>query len=260
MIDLVKVGSETAKGGFANERAIVEKFNSWEKDKEAKKWLNIMGYDLNEIKEVKAVILHGYKTDVQVEVLVKMKEAVSVENLSIKKANKDSDYNQIDKRWVSHYKELWGFSEDVEYGLKIFCGEISPNYLLKKGMIRQDIYDSLRDKRRFFLNELMENLRKEVISFFSKNKILIVSDLIKGRGKFSANWMLVTRYNKDNNTTSWVLKSINEAMQVFGEGNVRISPQGSLYIGRITMQRKGGDAGRATANMLQFKMSPNDLF
>ncbi|WP_078214738.1 hypothetical protein [Bacillus mycoides] len=31
---------------------------------------------------------------------------------------------------------------------------------------------------------------------------------------------------------------------------------GSLRIGRITIQRKGGDAGRETARMLQFKINP----
>ena len=35
---------------------------------------------------------------------------------------------------------------------------------------------------------------------------------------------------------------------------------GNLRIGRITMQRKGGDAGRATAKMLQFKINPVLLF
>jgi len=64
--DLIRIGSETAKGGFANERAIAEKFNNWEQDKKAKKWLTIMGYTLKEIEKVEAVILHGYKTDVQI--------------------------------------------------------------------------------------------------------------------------------------------------------------------------------------------------
>lgn len=37
-------GSMTAKGGFANEKSICDKFNSWKKDKEAQVWLAIMGY------------------------------------------------------------------------------------------------------------------------------------------------------------------------------------------------------------------------
>jgi len=35
---------------------------------------------------------------------------------------------------------------------------------------------------------------------------------------------------------------------------------GSLKIGRIAMQRKGGDDGRKTAQMVQFKINPAELF
>ena len=52
--------------------------------------------------------------------------------------------------------------------------------------------------------------------------------------------MLVTRYDKISDTTTWILKDINTAMNFFGQGPVMLSPRGSLYIGRITMQRKGG--------------------
>lgn len=49
-------------------------------------------------------------------------------------------------------------------------------------------------------------------------------------------------------------------MNVFADGEVRITSQGSLKIGKIGMQRKGGDAGRPTSNMLQFKINPVELF
>jgi hypothetical protein len=39
-----------------------------------------------------------------------------------------------------------------------------------------------------------------------------------------------------------------------------ITKGGNLKIGRITMQRKGGDGGRDTAKMLQFKINPMTLF
>ena len=42
--DLVKLGSQTAKGGFRNEDDIVRKFNDWKTDEDAQKWLAIMGY------------------------------------------------------------------------------------------------------------------------------------------------------------------------------------------------------------------------
>jgi hypothetical protein len=101
-------------------------------------------------------------------------------------------------------------------------------------------------------------VQDRIVSFFKRNKILIVSDLLKGRGEFSADWVLVAL--KIDNGSAWTLKSINEAMNVFGSGDVRITSQGSLKIGKIGMQRKGGDAGRDTSKMLQFKINPVELF
>ncbi len=48
-------GSRTAKGGFANEKAVCSKFNNWKSDKEAQLWLEIMGYDIGEIDSVEAI-------------------------------------------------------------------------------------------------------------------------------------------------------------------------------------------------------------
>lgn len=89
--------------------------------------------------------------------------------------------------------------------------------------------------------------------------MLIVSDLLKGRGQFSAGWMLVVIKNNTKGK-QWILKSINHVINHYSEGDITISPRGSLMIGRITMQRKGGDSGRPSANMLQFKINPAELF
>ena len=69
--------------------------------------------------------------------------------------------------------------------------------------------------------------------------------------------MLVTRLNKENKTTTWTLIDINVVMNFFGIGEVCISPRGSLYIGEITMQRKGGTPD---PTKIQFKMKPCQLF
>ncbi|MCB0701828.1 MAG: hypothetical protein KDC55_03890 [Ignavibacteriae bacterium] len=86
----------------------------------------------------------------------------------------------------------------------------------------------------------------------------MVSDILKGRGKFSAEWMLVAQ--KVENSARWVLKPMNFCVNYFGNGKVEITKQGNIKIGRITMQRKGGDGGRKTAQMLQFKLNPAELF
>ena len=241
------MGSATAKGGFRNEDDIVAKFNDWKNDEDAQKWLEIMGYPIDEIEKVEAVKLHGYKTDVQAQITIYMKKAIAAENLSIKLVSNPQGFNQVDKRWVDNYVELWDIPADVVKILKMFTGEISPKS--SRG---------LRDKRRMFFDEMEEGSQKKILDFFSKNKVLIVSDILKGRGKFSAGWMLVAL--KADEDGKWILKSINHAMNVFADGEVRITPQGSLKIGKIGMQRKGGDAGRDTSKMLQFKINPVELF
>jgi hypothetical protein len=269
-----EIGSTTAKGGFANERAICNKFNNWRKDNEAQIWLKIIGYNPKEIDSVEAVqiptrmkakdveklglkeifeeLMKFKKADAQIRIVITIGKIIKVENLSLKKANSDADYNQVDKRWVDTYKEIWRFDDNVVFGLKLFTGEINPSFY------PEIIYGkTLRDRRRVFLDELPEELRDKIIKFFKDNKILIISDILKGRGGLSANWMLVTRYNKNDDTTKWILKDINAAMNFFGSGDVKMSPRGSLYIGRITMQRKGGTPD---PTKLQFKIKPCELF
>ena len=247
--ELIKLGSQTAKGGFKNEKDVIVRFNNWEKDEVAQKWLNAMGYDISDIEYVKAAKVRGqYKADIQVRVriIIKLKSQEDLQNLQVKLVSNPQGFNQIDKRWIDKYVELWNIPEDITKILKFFTGEIKPT---KKG---------LKDKRRMLLSEMDESDQNKIIGFIEKNKILIISDLLKGRGEFSADWVLVIL--KINSESTWVLKSINEAMNVFGGGDVRITERGSLRIGKILMQRKGGDNGRDTAKMLQFKINPVELF
>lgn len=246
-LNLKKLGSATAKGGFKNEDAVVAKFNDWQNDKDAQEWLEIMGYDLKDVEKVIAVKIHGYKTDVQAQITIYLKKVISAENLSVKLVSNPQGFNQVDKRWVDAYVQLWNIPANVANALKLFTGEIKPNK------------SSPRDYRRMFFDEMDRGDQKIVVDFFKANKILIVSDILKGRGKLSAGWMLVALKKPMQNKT-WVLKSINHVLNVFGGGDVIITKMGSLKIGKITMQRKGGDAGRDTSKMLQFKINPVELF
>jgi len=271
-----ELGSQTAKGGFANEKDICRKFNNWRNDKESQQWLKIMGYDTKEINSVEAIhiptrikksdierlglkegedfekLLKFKKTDAQIKIIIIIGKIVKVENLSLKKANSDADFNQVDKRWVDSYQEIWGFDDEVAFGLKLFTGEIKPASYIE--LIENK---ELRDDRRLFIDELPERLRNKILNFFTENKILVVSDVLKGRGGLSANWMLVTRYNKKDDTTTWTFRDINTVMNFLGAGEVRVSPKGSVYIGKITMMRKGGTPD---PTKLQFKIKPCELF
>ena len=155
----------------------------------------------------------------------------------------------MDKRWVDAYVELWEIPADIVRALKLFTGENLPP---------AEMRGPVRDRRRMFLDEMPQAVQEKVVAFFEKNKMLVVSDILKGRGKFSAGWLLVALKGKTK--SRWILKNINQAMNFYGSGETRITSQGSLKIGRITIQRKGGDAGRPTARMLQFKINPAELF
>ncbi len=246
---MIALGSKTAKGGFTNEQDVIDRFNNWKTDKVAQEWLAEMNYKIDDIEFVKASKVRGqYKADIQVRItiLIKLKSQEDLQNLQVKLVSNPQGFNQIDKRWVDKYVELWNIPSDIVKILKLFTGEIAPTK------------NDLRDPRRMFLDEMSEADQNKLINFIKDNKILIVSDLLKGRGEFSADWTLVIL--KVNGENAWVLKSINHVMNVFGSGDIRITREGSLKIGKIGMQRKGGDGGRDTAKMLQFKINPVELF
>lgn len=245
-MNLVEKGSKTAKDGFKNEQDIVDKFNNWKTDKTAQEWLKIMKYDLLEIEYVEAVKISGYKTDVQVQVTIKLKKAIDVENLQVKLVSNSKGFNQIDKRWVDKYSEMWNIPPKIQNILKRYTGELLPDN------------QNSKDKRRLFANEFTKQEQKILLNWLKKNQSLIVSDILKGQGRFAAEWMLVAQKTASN--SRWVLKSMNFCMNYFGNGEIKISERGTLKIGKITMQRKGGDGGRKTAQMLQFKINPAELF
>lgn len=240
------LGSQTAKNVFLNEDDIVNKFNDWQKDEDAQKWLLIMEFQLIDIESVKALKLSGFKTDVQVQVTIKLKEAIDAQNLQVKLVSNPKGFNQIDKRWVDKYVEMWNIPQQIISIFKKYTGEILPSI------------ENPKDSRRMFANEFSLDEQKNILDWLNKNKSLIVSDILKGRGQFSAEWMLVAQKVKEN--SRWVLKPMNFCLNHFGNGTIEITKQGNFKIGRITMQRKGGDNGRETAKMLQFKINPAELF
>jgi len=246
MDNLVLKGSQTAKNGFKNEKEVADKFNHWKTDKEARKWLAIMQYDLDNIEYVKAVVLSGHKADINVQVQIKLKTEIDTENIQVKLVSNSKGFNQVDKRWLSHYKELWNIPLNVYEILQYFTGEKLP------------YKSNTKDRRRMFLSEMETDKQNTVIEWFKQNKTLILSDIIKGRGQFSAEWVLVAQKIELN--SRWTLKNINEVLQHYSEGDVSVSPRGSITLGRVTIQRKGGDGGRDTAKMLQFKLDPTSLF
>ena len=127
--ELVKRGSFTAKNGFKNEAFVVDEFNNWSESILSKQWLQAMEYDLSEIESVNAEKVKGsYKADVQVEIKVsiKLKNLTDIQNLQVKLVSNPKGFNQIDKRWLKNYRELWEIPDNIYELLAYFTGEQSP--------------------------------------------------------------------------------------------------------------------------------------
>lgn len=168
-----------------------------------------MSYSLEKIEYVKAMVIRGDKSDLNLKIQVKL--------VSNKK-----EYNQIDKRWLKSYNELWNIPSNVYTTLKYFTEELKP------------YRDRVRDDRRMFMDELTEEEKELVLKWLNDNKLLIISDILKGRGEFSAEWVLVVQKLKEN--ARWVLKNINEVINYyFSDGKVEITPRCSIKIGRVTL-------------------------
>lgn len=191
------IGSYTAKGGFKNEIDIVLKFNNYKNDKDAKLWLQIMGYNPEKIQQLTAVQIAPKinktkalslgvteenheetmifkKADIQVKLEVIINEIYYIENISLKKANIGAGYNQVDKRPVDKYRAFWNIPESVCETLKLYTGEIPPI-----------TPNNLRDNRRMFLDEIDKIKTDELLDFFTENKTLIFNDVFKRKRSFS---------------------------------------------------------------------------
>ncbi|MBF0233865.1 MAG: type II restriction endonuclease [Desulfamplus sp.] len=269
-----ELGSMTAKGGFINESDICKKFLNYKNDNEAQVWLNIMGYIPKKIQKIFAIqipvriniqkalelgisrdkyeeTIKYKKADIQVRVEIIIDNMLHIENISLKKANRSAGFNQVDKRPVATYQQIWNFDYNIAKWLRLFTGDILPNEVLSNTELSK-----IKDKRRLFLNEMPTNELENIISFFLKNKLLVITDILRGRGGLSAEWFLVTQ-KEDDNSISWILKDINTVCNFYAQGDVIVSPKGSLKIGRVTMQRKGGTPDPTS---LQFKINPLELF
>ncbi|MBU3579763.1 type II restriction endonuclease [Polynucleobacter sp. 73C-SIWE] len=240
------LGSKTARAGFSNEQDIRNKFNNWKTDLDAQDWLVSLGHQPSTIKSVLASKApHGIKPDILVEIVDSKNQTIQAW-ISIKLvSNITHGFNQVDKRWVNDYARLWSIPPVTTDLLKLFTGD------------KPHSVTSSRDARRLFLTEFSFSDQQSIKNFFTTNKSLIISELFEGRG-IKANWMMVTA--KSGSSVYWKIESMSRVLALFSTGPVAVTTQGSLKIGLVTMQRKGGDNGRPTANMLQFKANPLLLF
>ncbi len=130
----------------------------------------------------------------------------------------DYDLKEID--FVKAEKVIGNYKADIQVQVTIKLKKCidAENIQVKLVSNKSDTGEVLpirktKDIRRTLANEFSQGEQELLLNWIENNKSLIVSDILKGRGRFAAE-----------------------------------------------MQRKGGDGGRDSAKMLQFKINPTQLF
>jgi len=236
--DLARWGSQTAKGGFKNERRVANEFNNWEISVLAQSWLRIMGYTISDVKQVVAYRPRGtgHKTDVIVRV-AKSDKSIHRHKISCKKGHG----NQIDKRPVDKYVKAFNLSQATTKALKKFVGEhgYTPIELLRRGEIAQGKYGQLKDERRMIFKELEPSEQKAILREFTEKQDCILKFILQGVDNMAVDWFI-----RDND-----LEPIQTTLERAAIGGV-IPTRTGFKIGQIKVQRKGGTPDPRS---LQFK-------
>jgi hypothetical protein len=151
-------------------------------------------------------------------------------------------FNQIKRASLKNFSKEFDVPDNIQAILRSYTYG-RKKLLLKSGNYSQEELDGLTA----FLN--------------SHRKALLLSAFTGQAKKSKANWLLLHQWTPPNWERNVAkrqrsqLISMREILKLFDDLNVGYSRYGTITFGAgITLQRKGGDKGKDTANDLQFKM------
>ena len=265
-----------AKAGIENEDYIVNTLNQFRSNEEARKWLEVLGYDISKIKKLEAkrslkMGLGNIKSDV---ILFVNQNAHGIQ---IKKSRKGVNFNHIQRGWTNKFCKELNAPSFISDALKKFVGEdgFQPTDYMsekeleelqskrkKKGFSEKKIRRLSSYYKRILLSELEEKERKEVFAWFEKNKEKIVTSVLRGNDKnHQPRHLLVVEHAKGKITRIGII-TMPKAIQYFTTGDVVETTGGTvLWIGKIKMQRHGAEKSEGkNAQHLQFKINPLGVF
>jgi hypothetical protein len=235
--------SAGAKGGFSNEKELIELFNDF--DSEIFPIVDAMGYDISQVSKFEATKAPArVKPDVILKVFSRDGTLLGTEALSAKLQSSIKGFNQVDRGDVEkRYRSLWPeMSDEAAAGLKLFTGFTAPT-------------GTSRNPKRMFMDELPRSMKDAIIGFFEDNLEKVIEDVLAGRAPMKANWLAVS----EPGSIRVNAVPMKEVVQAASKGGVGLTERFSLRIGMLTAQRKGGDGGAESAKNLQFKVNPSQL-
>jgi hypothetical protein len=171
------------------------------------------------------------------------------EGLSLKSYKKNVSFCQANRGKLATFAYDLNIPDDVVETLKLFTVK-GPN------------------GKRVMLNEAPQQKQQSLLKFFVINQKNIIEHVLKGKlaSPIKANWMLFHETIPNDwiknvgNKKFWRLYSMEVLIKLCCSLQPCFSKQGNLILGiGLTMQRKGGDNGRDTANDLQFKINPVEI-
>jgi hypothetical protein len=237
-MDPHSIGSIIARGGFGAEF----KFADFLPSTDGLDWLSTKLGQL--IYSGSAQVLGGHKkTDVifrgpDHRLLISLKKSLV-------------NFSQVERRELTKLHEVYHFPPEIFKLLNLFVGHLPPSaYTTKK----------TKSSKRMFMDEFSREEQQQIIQYFTALAPQIVKNCLQGlEAEYCPDFLVVTPSETDFSQAKLI--PMSEAItMVLGDGVVELTPRGSLRIGNLTMQRKGGDNGAETAKDIQFKFKPKSLF
>lgn len=181
--------------------------------------------------------------------LLLLEQRVVCAGISLKTYGPGVSSNQVFRTPVEQYEREWDVPRDIAAIIRNFIG----------------IGDSVA---RVFFDEVGVDEASSVTKFFHQIQPHVVSSILAGKAgaALRADWMMLHEaadeawHERVGNRDFWRLYPMSTVIDVCCSEAPAITSEGGLRLGLgLTMQRKGGDGGRASANDLQFKMSPRAI-
>jgi len=257
------LASKAAKSGFKAEERIINAINS--NDEVGKKIIeairDLSGYSLTLCSAFKC----PPRAKADIGIAYNGKQIL----ISVKKFDIDIgfDYNHVERKYVDFYAKKWSMPKDVYITLKKFVGEvdaqgnpISIEELKRDAELLGMSPGKLSKKRRTFLHQMSAQTIKNVKRFFSENKMKILKDIFVNDEAIE--FFIVVK--RGAGLAYYYVLPTKDVLDIYSKGDVKITPRGSLLVGRVELQRKGGDHWTTrgwvdtSASQLQFKIKPSE--
>ena len=179
----------------------------------------------------------------------KKNEELSTKGISIKTYKPKVSFGQANRGTVETYVKDLGIPNSVAETLLAFTHKTQSG-------------------DRVMLNQSSKSSQTELLDFFTQFQKQIISHILRGKelSALKADWLLFHEAKDESwkmhvgDKKFWRLYPMEEIIECCLRKKPTINENGNLILGiGLTMQRKGGDSGKDSANDLQFKIDPVEI-